>query len=389
MKAGILMKKWRKKTQDNVLQQVNSYQPPNVYHGPPVVNNPPVAPVLANESPYNSNQQQQPNQITPNTASYQQSQQQAQNNYITPSADPNMNAQQPPLVQPPVQMTPQQPSAVNNFQPNLNASYPQTFAKTDTSSIRDISHKEINRLLPGALVKEIIYEKLVAFLMMFLGGITSVIAIAFIAIYYQIQANGPLWRFDENSVPLPGFMIVLLLITGSLFFFGVFNMNQIINEVNGYIVKKKQGQETIPYFMTHNYKKIAARQIIINWFAISAYIMAGITLGILYLINNFRGEQLKFLFWNIGTTPDVSSDIQTTIFFLIAVLFMHIFVLVLNKKRKSNIIGYYGYEIVPANELEAIRKKTHKICIIALAVVLIIITIIVLVPYLIKKKKKK
>lgn len=147
---------------------------------------------MANESPYNSNQQQQPNQITPNTASYQQSQQQAQNNYITPSADPNMNAQQPPLVQPPVQMTPQQPSAVNNFQPNLNASYPQTFAKTDTSSIRDISHKEINRLLPGALVKEIIYEKLVAFLMMFLGGITSVIAIAFIAIYYQIQANGPL-----------------------------------------------------------------------------------------------------------------------------------------------------------------------------------------------------
>ena len=91
-------------------------------------------------------------------------------------------------------------------------------------------------------------------------------------------------------------MIVLLLITGSLFFFGVFNMNQIINEVNGYIVKKNQGQETIPYFMTHNYKKIAARQIIINWFAISAYIMAGITLGILYLINNFRGEQLKFLF---------------------------------------------------------------------------------------------
>ena len=114
-----------------------------------------------------------------------------------------MNVQQPPLVQTPAQMTPQQASAVNNFQPNLNASYPQTLAKADTSSIRDISHKEINRLLPRALVKEIIYEKLVAFLMMFLGGITSVIAIALIAIYYQIQANGPLWRFDENLVPLP------------------------------------------------------------------------------------------------------------------------------------------------------------------------------------------
>ena len=109
-----------------------------------------------------------------------------------PSASPNMNAQQQPLVQPPTPITPQQASAVNSFQPNLNASYPQTFAKTDTSSIHDISHKQINRLLPRALVKEIIYEKLVAFLMMFLGGIISVIAIALIAIYYQIQANGPL-----------------------------------------------------------------------------------------------------------------------------------------------------------------------------------------------------
>ena len=59
-------------------------------------------------------------------------------------------------------------------------------------------------------------------------------------------------------------MITIGLITGALLFFGAFNMNQIINEVRGYLMKKKQGQEIIPYFMTHNYKKIAARQIIIN-----------------------------------------------------------------------------------------------------------------------------
>ena len=69
------------------------------------------------------------------------------------------------------------------FQSNLGANLNNAVAPID-HSVKKISHKEVNQLLPRALAREIIYEKLVAFLMIFVGGVATAVAIALIVLYY-------------------------------------------------------------------------------------------------------------------------------------------------------------------------------------------------------------
>jgi len=63
--------------------------------------------------------------------------------------------------------------------------------------------------------------------------------------------------------------------------------------------------------------------------------------------------------------------------------------IILFKKRKNNIVSYYGYEIVSPNDLEAYKKKINRICLIIFISFLAIIFFAIAIPILVIKRRKK
>jgi len=69
--------------------------------------------------------------------------------------------------------------------------------------------------------------------------------------------------------------------------------------------------------------------------------------------------------------------------------FFHMMSIILFKKRKNNIVSYYGYEIVSPNDLEAYKKKINRICLIIFISFLAIIFFAIAIPILVIKRRKK
>lgn len=65
---------------------------------------------------------------------------------------------------------------------------------------------------------------------------------------------------------------------------------------------------------------------------------------------------------------------------LAILLFIHMMNFVFFKRRKTNIISYYGYEVVSPGDLEIYKKKINRICMIITICFLAIIFFAIVIP---------
>ena len=253
-----------------------------------------------------------------------------------------------------------------------------------------LSREHANKLMPLEIAREIKSEKIRTLIMILVGFAGTVTTSIFIALYFISHKQGldEILGVKKQYIPHPFLTITLLLVSLGSLFAGIFDLSRVKIEANNYLANLNRGNHTIPHFLIDNYKKMTVRSIVLNWIAFPTYFFGGIILGILYGFQQHTGEHFMFGFWSWGIVEDLTAAITITIIILIAMLGIHIANIVLTKKRKSNIIGYYGYEIVKPEELAALKKKTNRICLIIFIIFLIILTLAISIPWLIARRKR-
>lgn len=234
--------------------------------------------------------------------------------------------------------------------------------------------------IPKAISFEIRIEKLKQLFLIFLSSIFMTITSTFIAFYFK--------QVYLQYTPHPAIMIPLLIISTTIALVNLVDFFALKKSVNLYIDKTLQGSLIPPNFIISNYRKIHGRIIILNWLFTFCYITLGISTGIMFLIS---GQKLTFLVqsWTV-TVPDLYKDATTIAIVLGIILILHMLAIVLFKKRKSNILSHYGYEIINPNDLEAYKKKINRICLIITLSFLAIIFFAIAIPiWIVRKRKQK
>ncbi|WP_425378755.1 MSC_0882 family membrane protein [Spiroplasma endosymbiont of Polydrusus pterygomalis] len=280
------------------------------------------------------------------------------------------------------------PALTNNVENKRYAYQPQLSEKQRR---RCFSKDYANRLIPLEIAREIRSEKVRTLIMIIVGFFGTMTTNLFIALYFisHQQELEAIMGIKARYIPHPFLTITFLLISLGLLFAGIFDLSRVRIETNSYLSNLMRGNHTIPHFLIDNYKKMTVRSIILSWLVFPTYFFGGIILGILYGFQQHSGEEFRFGFWSWGIVDDLTTAITITIIILIVTLGVHIANIVLTKKRKANIIGYYGYEIVRPEELAALKKKTNRICLVVFIIFLIILTLVISIPWLIARRRKR
>ncbi|WP_235510967.1 MSC_0882 family membrane protein [Spiroplasma kunkelii] len=280
------------------------------------------------------------------------------------------------------------PALTNSRENNRYAYQPQLSEK---QRCRRFNKEYANRLIPLEIAREIRSEKVRTLIMIIIGFLGTMLTSLFIALYFisHQQELETIMGIKAKYIPHPFLTITFLLISLGLLFAGIFDLSRVRIETNSYLFNLIRGNHTIPHFLIDNYKKMIIRSIVLNWLAFPTYFFGGIILGILYGFQQHSGEEFRFGFWSWGIVDDLTAAITITIIILIVTLGVHIANIVLTKKRKANIIGYYGYEIVHPEELAALKKKTNRICLVIFIIFLIILTLVISIPWLIARRRKR
>ncbi|AGM24893.1 MSC_0882 family membrane protein [Spiroplasma chrysopicola] len=287
----------------------------------------------------------------------------------------------------PIEYNPSVPAGNVGAEVSRYAYQPQLTSKQHSNKL---SKEHINKLMPFEIAREIRSEKISSLVMTVIGIFGTICTSLFIALYFVTHNNGmeSIIGIKAIYIPHPFLTITLLIISLGVLFSGIFDLSRVRREANTYVINLNRGNHTIPHFLINNYKKMTVRGIVLNWVAFPTYVFGAIILGILYGFQQHKGEQFMFGFWSWGIVDDLTAAITINIIILIAMLGIHITNIILTKKRKANIIGYYGYEIVKPEELAALRKKTNRICLVIFIIFLIILTLLISIPWLIARRKK-
>ncbi|WP_422398064.1 MSC_0882 family membrane protein [Spiroplasma endosymbiont of Colias croceus] len=143
-----------------------------------------------------------------------------------------------------------------------------------------------------------------------------------------------------------------------------------------------------PSFIIIFYRKMIVRKIILNWITAFVFLFGLLSLGILFFLNNQydNGNKDFYIgFWKLFSLKNLDSEINITLIILIIVYAINIFSLIITKKNKNDIIKNFGYEVISSEEIENLKKKTNKICLI---VFLSVITILLFLIFILLRKRK-
>ncbi|WP_339021528.1 MSC_0882 family membrane protein [Spiroplasma endosymbiont of Atherix ibis] len=264
------------------------------------------------------------------------------------------------------------PVSSNNYNPYDKSTYTQRYKSA--------------RMMPKEIGKEVRSEKLRIFLIFLIGLVGIVTSSIMLAIFYKAGNNGTYIGVKRDQVMYPFFSILLLIFSLGFFAISLTDFGFIFSNVKKYSRDLYYGKESVPYFITRNYRSLISRAVYLNWIAFCIYIFGAISLGIMYGLQS-QVETFYFLFWKIQL-KSLNSEIQTNIIVLFVTLTIHILNIVTTRTRKNNIIGYYGYEIIPQQEIKEIRKRANKICMIIFFITLAIILFLIVIPWLIIRKKR-
>lgn len=248
--------------------------------------------------------------------------------------------------------------------------------KMDTMAL--ISFKN-NFKIPKAISFEIRIEKLKQLLMSLFSLIVIAICSTFIGFYFS--------ALDLNYIPHPVLTIPLVIFALMILLVNIVDFLTLKKEVNLYIEKTIKGSLMPPNFIIRNYRKIHGRLIIFNWLFTFCYILLGLITLIMYLIS---GQKLTFIVqaWTVNV-PDLKTEAVTLSVVLAVLFFIHMMSIVFFKKRKGNIISYYGYEVVSPTDLAVYNKKINRICMIITLSFLAIIFFAIAIPILVVRRRKK
>lgn len=265
---------------------------------------------------------------------------------------------------------------------NENQQKPYSYEQNQNNQFNTaslISFKS-NFKIPKVLSFEIRVEKIKQLLMILFSLVVITISSLFIGFYFS--------DLKLNFISHPVITIPLLMVSLTLLAINFIDFFSLKKEVNLYIEKTLKGSLIPPSFIIRNYRKIHGRLIIFNWLFTFCYIILGLITLFMYLLS---GQKLTFLVqsWTV-TVPNLKTE-AITMSVILAVLFLiHLINIIFFRKRKSNIISYYGYEVINPVELESYKKKINRIClIVTIAFIAIIFFAIAIPTYFLRKKKKK
>ncbi|WP_339024218.1 hypothetical protein [Spiroplasma endosymbiont of Agriotes lineatus] len=102
-------------------------------------------------------------------------------------------------------------------------------------------------------------------------------------------------------------------------------------------------------------------------------------------INN---ENIFYLgFWKIGKIKNLQTEIIVTSSLILLFFALHCFCFIHFKKNKTQIISYWGTDILSLEEKKYLKRKTNLICFIIIAILLTIT--LFSIYFIIKKLKMK
>lgn len=240
--------------------------------------------------------------------------------------------------------------------------------------------------IPSAIAHEIRSEKLKQFFIFVLSFSSAIAATLFLMSYYNQELMG----ISKNSVLHPILSIPMLMISTMFMLLTISDSTLLARSMTRYRNDLANGIDSVPYFLTKNYKNFTRRGVYVNWMSFSVYVVGVILLLIFYgLQAQYNSGQKSFyiFFWRIAELKSLVSEIVVTTIVLVGTLLIHIVHIVWTKARKNNIIGYYGHEIVHPTELAQIKKSANIKCAIILFVVLAILLFAIFIPWLIIRKK--
>ncbi|AKU80048.1 hypothetical protein STURON_00802 [Spiroplasma turonicum] len=271
-----------------------------------------------------------------------------------------------------------------NYAPSSSNNYnPYRIDNTYKKRLKEAS------IIPKEIGREIKSEKLRVFLLFVVGLVGILTTSLMLAVYYKTDDSiSKFIGLKKEQVMYPFFSILLLIISVGFFGISLTDFTLLFSNVKKYERDLLMGNESIPYFITRNYKALISRSIYINWICFSTYIFGSIVLGILYTLQTQAGKTAYVLFWTIGTLKTLESEITVNIIVLLVALLVHVVNIISTRNRKNNIISYYGYEIIPEQEIKNIKKRANKICIIIFCIVILLLLFVILIPWLIIRRKK-
>ncbi|AVP49218.1 MSC_0882 family membrane protein [Williamsoniiplasma luminosum] len=235
-----------------------------------------------------------------------------------------------------------------------------------------------NAEIPNQIAKEIRLQKLSLTGIIFIGFVLLFISAFFVLVHYLAPiVNDSQLKIPLKFIPHPAVMIILMIFSLLFFLIGLIDFNHLRIGLKSYKTDLLMGVEKIPYFLVRNYKALVARPIYMNWISFSIYLWGGIIIGIFFIIKTATKDN-----------PSMNTEIIIMISILASTLFIHIISLFFTRARKGNISAYYGYEIVPFDQVKDIRKRTNRICMVIFFVFLTLVLFIVIIPWMIVRKNK-
>ncbi len=269
------------------------------------------------------------------------------------------------------------PVSSNNYNPYEHNSYGERMKKAN--------------IIPKEIAREIRSEKLRIFLIFLIGVVGIITTSIMLAIYYKAGDDGTYMGVERGKVMYPFFSITLLIVSAGFFITSLTDFAFIYSNVKKYEKDLLFGKELVPYFITRNYRTLISRGVYLNWVSFCIYIFGAISLAIMYGLQSkyLNGNpDIYFLFWKVGRLKSLDSEIKTNIVILFITLIVHVLNIVTTRTRKNNLIGYYGYEIIPQQEIKEIRKKANKVCMIIFFTSMAILLFLIVIPWLIIRKKR-
>ena len=129
------------------------------------------------------------------------------------------------------------------------------------------------------------------------------------------------------------------------------------------------------------------RSIIINWIAFPSYILGAFIIALLYGLSEASNPKIGFITLEVSIR-NLSTEIIILTIILFAIFFLQVLNIILVRKRKANILGFYGYEIVNPYEMNELKRKINRRCLWVWLIIIAIIGIVITIPILIIRRKK-
>lgn len=262
---------------------------------------------------------------------------------------------------------------------------PQQYAHQQYFDYQNLPLQHFN--LPKELAAEVRSEKYRLILTMILSFIIVLSSLLPLILWFLKNNNLVIDTYEY--LPHPVIMSPIFILSIGFFFVAIFDFIKIKREVDTYLRRFHFGSTIIPNFIISNYKKMHVRTIILNWIAFPTYIFGTIIVAILYGLSK-TNNPIIFGFIQLKI---IIKDLSTEIIILTSVLFSIFFLQILNiifiRKRKANIIGFYGYEIVNPHELELLKKKINRRCFLIFLAFIVVLTFVIAVPILLLRRKTK